>query len=56
MSFEMADNHFMFLVTLPILYESMIVRRKMCLVRRKVRRQSQKVRGQPYNREQAKNI
>lgn len=28
MSFEMADNHFMFLVTLPILYESMKVRRK----------------------------
>ena len=44
MSFEMADNHFMFLVTLPIHVEAMIVRRKMCLVRRKVRRE---VRRQP---------
>lgn len=45
----MTDNHLMFLVTLPIHDGSMKVRRK-------VRRQSQKVRGHTYNREQAKNI
>ena len=41
----MTDCNLMFLVTLPIHDGSM-----------KVRRQSQKVRGHTYNREQAKNI